>query len=693
MVRDLMRIFQRVLLVPLVLLFASAGAAWAEDPPSRVGRISVIDGELAVKRDGGKWESAGINWPITTDDSLATERNSRAEIRIGSSVLRLDEDTTVQIRRLDDERIRVRLDDGSVSLRVRSSDREDQIEVETRDGRAMTADPGRYRIDQLDRSTVVTNYRGHIDFRAPDRNIGVSDDRRMEISSDGRTDVSWSSPENDDFSDWAQARDERDERIGRPRHVSPEMTGYEDLYEYGEWGDYGDYGTVWYPRAVPAGWAPYRYGHWMFVQPWGWTWVDDQPWGFAPFHYGRWVLIRNRWAWAPGRYVARPVYAPALVAWIGAPGASITISSGLPRNVSWYPLAPREVFVPRYRYSPTYVRQVNITQVTNVTEITRVVQAPDRVRHVYRQEQFAVTPASERFVQTPRVVNIDPDRRREQRMADWERRRAERHDDRRDGDRRREGLRDQSGQPVPAGGPQIAPAIRERTEREQADQRQRERLQQPQQEQDDRQRRFQQREQTDQQRDQARRAEAEQRQRERQQQLQQDQDERQRRFQQREQADQQRQQQQQQDQEDRRRQLQQQRDQTEQQHEQARRAEFEQRQRERQQQQQDQEDRRRQLQQQHDQAEQQQRDQVRQQRTEFEQQRQRERQAQDQEQDRRREAAQQREQFDRQRERSVQPERREAQPQQRQGRGEEEKAREQQRKRQNNPNDNNHPDN
>ena len=52
---------------------------------------------------------------------------------------------------------------------------------------------------------------------------------------------------------------------------------------------------------VAAGWAPYRYGRWAWVRPWGWTWVDDAPWGFAPFHYGRWVCGRGeRWCWAPG---------------------------------------------------------------------------------------------------------------------------------------------------------------------------------------------------------------------------------------------------------------------------------------------------------------------------------------------------------------------------------------------------------
>ena len=51
---------------------------------------------------------------------------------------------------------------------------------------------------------------------------------------------------------------------------------------------------MWMPNGVAADWAPYRYGHWVWISPWGWTWVDDASWGFAPFHYGRWVQCRRR---------------------------------------------------------------------------------------------------------------------------------------------------------------------------------------------------------------------------------------------------------------------------------------------------------------------------------------------------------------------------------------------------------------
>jgi hypothetical protein len=148
------------------------------------------------------------------------------------------------------------------------------------------------------------------------------------------------------------------------------MTGYEDLDEYGDWSYVAGYGPCWRPRAVVVGWAPYRFGHWIYVGPWGWTWVEDEPWGFAPFHYGRWAFVSNGWFWVPGPVVVRPVWAPALVAFVGGrPGFHFSAGIG----VGWFPLAPGEVYLPGYRVSRAYVNNVNITNTSvSVTRVTNV---------------------------------------------------------------------------------------------------------------------------------------------------------------------------------------------------------------------------------------------------------------------------------------------------------------------------------
>src|SRR5437016_1882345 len=78
----------------------------------------------------------------------------------------------------------------------------------------------------------------------------------------------------DAFDEWSRSRDDRQDRVRSSRYVSDEMTGYEDLDDYGRWHNVSGYGDVWTPVGVPNGWAPYRYGHWAYVWPWGWTWWE-----------------------------------------------------------------------------------------------------------------------------------------------------------------------------------------------------------------------------------------------------------------------------------------------------------------------------------------------------------------------------------------------------------------------------------
>ena len=139
------------------------------------------------------------------------------------------------------------------------------------------------------------------------------------------------------------------------------MVGYEDLDRHGIWWNEPGYGHVWAPTYISIGWAPYRFGHWKWIGPWGFTWIDHTPWGYAPFHYGRWAHVRNRWCWVPGPRHFRPVWAPALVGWHGMPGVR---DPSRPGSVSWFPLGPRDVYVPTHHASPRYVRAVNVSNTT-----------------------------------------------------------------------------------------------------------------------------------------------------------------------------------------------------------------------------------------------------------------------------------------------------------------------------------------
>jgi hypothetical protein len=354
-----------------ILGFVTVASA---DPPARVGRLNFMEGSVSFRPAGVEdWSSATLNYPVTVGDRVWTESGSRVELHIGSTAVRLGPQTDFDILNLTDDVTQISLSQGSISVHVNRLDTDDVFEIDTPNAAVSLLRPGLYRVDVSGDGgySYVTVRRGQVEVTAEGNAFSVDPNESATIA--GIDSVSYdveAARSFDRWDDWCLARDRREAQlaadIARQRYVSAEMTGYEDLYGYGRWQVVPDYGNVWYPTAVVGGWAPYRYGHWAWVYPWGWTWVDDAPWGFAPFHYGRWAYVGGGWAWVPGTYVARPVYAPALVAFVGGGGWSLSVGGG--GGVAWFPLGPREVFVPAYRVSPTYVRQVNVTNV-NVTNI------------------------------------------------------------------------------------------------------------------------------------------------------------------------------------------------------------------------------------------------------------------------------------------------------------------------------------
>jgi hypothetical protein len=340
-----------------------AGPPAAEaDPPGRVGRLAQMQGKVSVfEHDDGQWAAASRNRPLTSGDRISTETDARAELRVGSTVLRLDGGSELEVLRLDDERLEFQLHAGSLALRVRSRAVAAEIAIVTAEVRLRPLRSGRYRIDREEDSTFAGSALGELRIEDDDGFV-VDTGRRVELWRDDRgLRHVWAATVDDAFSEWVARADRDDERSAATRHVSPEMTGVEELDRHGRWDHHPEYGAVWVPAVVLPGWAPYRHGRWAWLRPWGWTWVDDAPWGFAPFHYGRWLYWGNRWAWTPGVYVARPVYAPALVAWTGGPRLSVSVHiGGAPYPaMGWVPLAPREVYVPYYPASPRHHHHLN----------------------------------------------------------------------------------------------------------------------------------------------------------------------------------------------------------------------------------------------------------------------------------------------------------------------------------------------
>ena len=378
-----------------------AQAQSESEAPARVGRVSLVQGPVTIStEDSERAEGAMVNWPVTSDNRITTERNGRTEIRIGSTAVRLDGNSSLEVLELDDDRLQLMLHYGSANIRVRNAEVLDGFSIETPQGRVRMREAGRIRVDANPDGSLVDVFDGVALVETDGSTFSLRAGRRVEMR---EGDLLTALAVRTSFDDWARLRDQQDDRVVSDRYVTTEMTGYEELDRHGSWSDNSEYGPVWLPRHVSSGWAPYRDGRWTWVSPWGWTWIDNAPWGYAPSHYGRWVMINQRWGWAPGRNITRPVWAPALVGWVGGSGWNLAFNSGsLHRSApaqGWYPLGFGDNYVPGYRMKNDHLRYIN-----------RHVRPHNgrRDRDDYRRHGLTVVPHDQFKRRSPIVVPSTP---------------------------------------------------------------------------------------------------------------------------------------------------------------------------------------------------------------------------------------------------------------------------------------------
>ena len=339
-----------------------------DDPPTRVARLGYLEGSVSFEPAGeNDWVQAVPNRPMTTGDKLWVDKDSRAELQLGSAVIRLNENTGFSFLNLDDHTAQIQLTSGTINVRVRRLDLNDDFEVDTPNLAFTVSQPGSYRMEASEDGTysVVSLREGGGEATGNGQTYTLHAGQRGTFSGTDSLNadvVETGGP--DQFDNWAYGRDHRHDESPSAHYLSRDVVGFEDLDANGDWRDDSNYGHVWFPH-IEAGWAPYHTGHWDWIPPWGYTWVDDSAWGYAPFHYGRWVTVGGRWGWVAGPVEVQAVYAPALVVFIGGgPG-------GFGGNVGWFPLGPREVYVPPYQVSRGYMTQINVSNTTvNTTVIT-----------------------------------------------------------------------------------------------------------------------------------------------------------------------------------------------------------------------------------------------------------------------------------------------------------------------------------
>ncbi len=363
-----------------------AGSGFAEeidDPNRGVARISLIFGDVAVKRgDSGEVIAAAVNTPLVATDSVTTGADSRAEVQLDySHMVRLGPDSELRLTELADRRYLMQLARGTANYRV-LRDSNSESEVSTHAIAVRPVKKGAYRINVLSESEVeVTARSGEVEVFTPRGSERLTSGKKMLVrpAADGAEFQIARADPMDDFDRWSERRDRELERSASYRYVPQDVYGADELDSNGRWVNVAPYGYVWAPT-VTAGWAPYRQGRWTWIDYYGWSWVSYDPWGWAPYHYGSWFQQAGYgWCWYPGGR-GRHYWRPALVGFFGwgGRGGGLSVGFGF-GNVGWVPLAPYERYYPwygrrqygGYRNSGYVDRSINITNNVNITNVYR----------------------------------------------------------------------------------------------------------------------------------------------------------------------------------------------------------------------------------------------------------------------------------------------------------------------------------
>jgi hypothetical protein len=329
------------------------------DPPDQAGRISSMTGAVSIQPAGSDdWGQVYPNLPIGPGDRIFTDQDGRVEIQIGQSYIRIGPNTDLTL--VDDQPggITFGIAQGSIHARSFGFWPGQSLDVSTPNGDARLGQAGEFRTDVMpdQGATVFTTFGNSILVTgAGEFGQQMGNWQALELAGTNPVSPQWLQPNEPDYLDqWSQQRDRQIINAASYQYVSPEVPGAAELDANGEWIPDSDYGPMWFPRNVPGDWQPYRYGHWINRDPWGWVWVEDESWGYAPFHYGRWISYRGRWGWVPGPRAERPIWSPALVVFAGGGGVGVS---------AWFPLGPGEPYRPWYPCSPQYIDRVNISNI------------------------------------------------------------------------------------------------------------------------------------------------------------------------------------------------------------------------------------------------------------------------------------------------------------------------------------------
>ena len=313
---------------------SSPAASSANSGPVRLARFSYVNGKIVWRsQSSGAWAPAAINMPIRQGSQIWVNGGGRAEIQFDDgSLLRLGTGALSTLTTLysdsQGEFTEITMQNGLATVVTRHANSIYQIDTPFVSIKANRASQIRVGVDGV---AVSVQYGaaivdGHLGA------VNLQTGNYLNLQNNNSPYIISSAPPEDSWDRWNDQRDKQflNTNTNLPSNISL-VAG--NLNEYGSWRNVPRHGNVWVPREDRSNWRPYHNGRWVWVDPFGWTWVSNEPWGWAPYHYGTWTETNYGWGWVPGP--KEQYWSPAVV--------DFSVYNG---EVAWAPLSPEEVRYP-----------------------------------------------------------------------------------------------------------------------------------------------------------------------------------------------------------------------------------------------------------------------------------------------------------------------------------------------------------
>ena len=125
-----MSLFRRIFRTSFLIVFLTA-AVWAADspaadapgatdPPGRVARLQYMNGQVSVQPNGtDHWVQGSSNRPLTNADNIWADKDSRAELSLGTGLMRISSETSLTLTNVNTDSVQVSLHQGALNVHVR----------------------------------------------------------------------------------------------------------------------------------------------------------------------------------------------------------------------------------------------------------------------------------------------------------------------------------------------------------------------------------------------------------------------------------------------------------------------------------------------------------------------------------------------------------------------------------------------